>query len=340
MEKYNLKNIKRILISRTDGIGDVVLALPMAGFIKEQNPDIKIFFLGSAYTKDVVMCSENIDTFIDYDYLKTQTIEKAALFLKDFQIEVVLHVFPQSTVAKICKKAQIPIRIGTTNRFFHWLYCNKLVLLSRKNSNFHEAELNFFLLKPLLKNFFVKKENIHNYYSFNQIQPLPNKFLKLIDKQKANIILHPKSNGSAKEWEIDNYKKLIQLLQQNNCHLFITGAGQSTKKIQTQFPSSEHVTNLTGLMTLNELISFISECNVLVSASTGPLHIASACGIKAIGIYSPMRPIHAGRWAPLGKNARYLSVQKKCKKCKKSNICNCMNDISPEMVLAKINASF
>ncbi|MBL0315693.1 MAG: hypothetical protein IPP69_07900 [Flavobacteriales bacterium] len=54
---------------------------------------------------------------------------------------------------------------------------------------------------------------------------------------------------------------------------------------------------------LAELIAFINQYDGLVAANTGPLHIASACGIHAFGLYSLKRPIHPGRWSPVGKNA-------------------------------------
>ena len=37
-------------------------------------------------------------------------------------------------------------------------------------------------------------------------------FKSLIDPQKFNLILHPKSKGSAPEWGLNNFEKLIRLL--------------------------------------------------------------------------------------------------------------------------------
>jgi ADP-heptose:LPS heptosyltransferase len=71
-----------------------------------------------------------------------------------------------------------------------------------------------------------------------------------------------------------------------------------------------HVHNLTGKMSLDELIAFIGAADVLVAASTGPLHIAAACGIQAIGLYADRRPIHPGRWAPLGPKAVAITYDK------------------------------
>ena len=93
------------------------------------------------------------------------------------------------------------------------------------------------------------------------------------------------------------------------------------------------VIDLTGKLDLNEFVSFIQLCDVLVAASTGPLHIAAALGKKAIGLFAPMRPIHPGRWAPIGKNAHYLVIDKNCNDCKKGGRCACIEAIEVQKVV-------
>ena len=69
-----------ILLSRTDSIGDVILTIPMAGYIKQKLPEAKVFFLGKTYTKAIVESSEYIDEFINWDELsklsKTEQTEQ------------------------------------------------------------------------------------------------------------------------------------------------------------------------------------------------------------------------------------------------------------------------
>jgi ADP-heptose:LPS heptosyltransferase len=74
----------------------------------------------------------------------------------------------------------------------------------------------------------------------------------------------------------------------------------------------------------------------MVAASTGPLHIASALGKKAIGIYSPKRPIHPGRWMPVGKDASYVVKDENCEKCKNKKDCDCIKEIDISAVFEKI----
>ncbi len=102
------------------------------------------------------------------------------------------------------------------------------------------------------------------------------------------------------------------------------------------FLKNSKVINLTGQLSLDELISFIGNTDGLVAASTGPLHIAAALGKKAIGIYAPMRPIHPGRWAPIGEHASYLVWDKACNNCRKSFDCECIRSITPEDVVKQL----
>jgi heptosyltransferase-3 len=44
----------------------------------------------------------------------------------------------------------------------------------------------------------------------------------------------------------------------------------------------------------------------LVACSTGPLHLAGVLGLQTIGIYSPKRPIHPGRWKAVGENVQIV----------------------------------
>src|SRR5688572_23652310 len=110
----------KLILSRTDSIGDVVLTLPMAGFIKENFPACKIYFLGRSYTKDVIQLSEHVDGFINYDDIEKLESRQKKDYLKGIGADIFLHVFPKKEIAFLAKTAGIPLRVGTTNRLYHW----------------------------------------------------------------------------------------------------------------------------------------------------------------------------------------------------------------------------
>ena len=71
-------NFQKIIISRTDAIGDVILTLPMCGLIKKYYPNVKIIFLGRSYTQAIIEHCEHVDEFINADTL-LQLPEKEAV---------------------------------------------------------------------------------------------------------------------------------------------------------------------------------------------------------------------------------------------------------------------
>lgn len=327
----SISAVQNVIISRTDSIGDVILTLPLAKLIKQRHPHIKVAFLGKAYTRPVIDCCAFVDEFIDVnDFLnKPVTICGQAA-------ESIIHVFPVKEIAQRAKALNITWRIGTTNRLYHWSTCNKLVKLSRKNSNLHEAQLNARLLQPFGIDEIFPLEVLGEATGLsNTVTPDP-RFTSLIEPQKFNLILHPRSQGSAREWGLDNFAALIKLLPQDKYNIFISGTSKERESLDELFATAgELVTDICGMMDLAQFIAFIKGCDGLVANSTGPLHIAAALGKRAVGIYPPLRPMHPGRWQPLGPRAVYLVKDTTCTDCKKNPAaCHCMKDIRPEQVAA------
>lgn len=325
-----------IIISRADSIGDVVLTLPLTGIIKQFHPHSKIIFLGKNYTRDVINLSEHVDEFVSYDDILKLNEQEQIKALKKLHATHIIHVFPVKHIAKLAKKAGIKDRIGTTNRLWHWFTCNIKISLSRKNSDFHEAQLNTKLLAPLgiTKEFSVQE--LANFYGITKIPLLEKTHADLIDTTKIKIILHPKSKGSAREWGLNNFSKLIQELDKNNYQIFISGTADEGVLVKDLVAKHPEIVDLTGRLTLQQFIAFINTCDVLIAASTGPLHISAALGKKAIGLFAPMRPIHPGRWKPIGINANYLVLNEDCSDCKKNRDCHCIREIKTQEVIKLI----
>jgi ADP-heptose:LPS heptosyltransferase len=332
-------NIQHIIISRTDAIGDVVLTLPLCGVLKNEHPNLKITFLGNTYTKPVVELSKNVDAFLNWDDVKNKSAKEQADFLKEVKADCILHVFPRKEIANAAKSAKIKLRIGTRSRLFHWFTCNQLVSLHRKNSDLHEAQLNILLAKNILQNTNFEVENLEQFYNCKQTEMYNHSVFQLIDKNKFNLILHPKSKGSAREWSLDKYLQLIEKLPASKFNIFITG-NDAEKLLLNDWLKKlpNHVHDITGKFTLPQFISFINACDGLIAASTGPLHIASMLGKRAIGLYAPMRPIFPMRWKPIGKQADYLVMEKEnCFDCKhKPSKCSCIQQIEVDEVKNKL----
>lgn len=295
-----IPNPTHIVISRTDSIGDVSLTLPLAGILKEKYPAAKITFLGNTYTKPVIECCQYIDEIWEWAELQKLTAAEKVAFLKSKNVTVFIHVFPRKEIAQLAKKARIPHRIGTSHRLFHLFTCNHRPNFTRKNSVLHEAQLNTKLLKPLGIQTDYSLADLQHYAGFSRIPDLQPTHEALLKTGRKNIILHPKSQGSAREWSLENYMELAASLDETKYCIFFTGTEKEGLLFRNLIPRKANIHDLTGKMTLPELIAFIKRADALVAASTGPLHLAGLSGIRAIGLFSGQRPIHPGRWQPLG----------------------------------------
>lgn len=323
--------MNRIIISRTDSIGDVVLTLPVCAWLKEMYPSTKIVFLGKNYTRDVIANNDSVDEFISLEELNSLPLLER---INRIKADVILHVFPNKELANLAKKAKIPMRIGTSHRVFHLLTCTHRLNFSRKKSVLHESQLNFELLKPLGLKEIPSITEINRYLKHFKMPSinLP-EFISKCDLSNT-IILHPKSQGSALEWPIDNYFNLAEELVKKEKTILFTGTENEGKQFRTRIPSNERIIDTTGKLTLNQLIKLCALSEGLVACSTGPYHLSAVFGKKAIGLFSSRKPIHPGRWAALGEKSKALVFDENCSKCKKGNVCACIENIEVSRVLS------
>jgi ADP-heptose:LPS heptosyltransferase len=328
---------ENIIISRTDSIGDVVLTLPMAKILKERFPSATIVFLGKEYTKPVIRACTFVDQFISLNDFMNKPVS-----ISGKPPQCIIHVLPHKAVARRSKEIGIPLRIGTRNRIFHWTTCNRRVKLSRKNSDLHEAQLNLKLLAPLGITEEFSLNQIMNSFGMERIQPLAPALAAMLDHGRYNLLLHPKSQGNGREWGLPNFITLIDLLDEKKFKIFISGTDAERPLLQPLFDHAPgRIVDITGKMDLYQFMSFIRRADGLVASGTGPLHLAAALGIDAFGIFPPIRPIHPGRWAPLGPGAKVFVSTQYCEACKKSPAqCHCISDIEPLQVMAELEMRF
>lgn len=314
-----------IILTRNDGVGDMVLMFPMAAVLKLYFPNIKIAILGKKYTKALVDACVYIDQFIDEDdYFSGDVL------IDGLKPQAIVHVRTNKQVALCAKALKIPLRIGTTSRLYHWFTCNKLVPLRRKTSPLHEAQLNIKLLAPLgiVKSYSTVE--LQSMFGLKKLEPLQEQYIQLLQKSKFNIVIHPKSQGSSREWPIDHFIHLINLLDSDKYNVILSGVEKEKDFLQQIIDGvNRPVINMAGKLQLGQFIAFLNACDGIVANATGPLHVGAALGIHAFGIYPPLKPIHPARWAPLGEKVHVFVLDKNCNDCKNNkNFCPCVNAIT------------
>lgn len=327
--------IQRILLVRTDRIGDVVLSLPMLPLLKKRFPQASITVMVRPYTRELVEGHSCVHDVILWD--ETKGMSEYVSVLKQRKFDIAILPYPRFNLALITFLAGIPLRVGTGYRWYSFLL-NKRIYEHRKDAKRHEVEYNLNLLttigivpegRPAFE-FAVSdgaKQNVDAVLHADGIQ----KF----------AILHAGSGGSARDWSIDRFAQLGDVLQTElNLRVVLTGGayeqgliGSLAAKMTTK------PVNYTGKFSLQELAALFRRAEVFVSNSTGPLHIASMVGTPVAAFYPPIIQCSPMRWGPYTEKKKVFAADNAaCPLCKggpcTSNVC--MDQITVEQVVAGI----
>ncbi len=338
--------MKTFLLSRTDAIGDVVLTLPLAGRLKQLFPGCRILLLGRTYTAAVAAACPALDGFVNADELLALPPAGQLETLRAVGADCIFHVFPNRQRAWLARQAGIRQRVGTRSRWFHWLTCNALVPLSRRNSPLHEAQLNLQLLRGVAKSpAELPLPAVAGLLRLHPAETLAPAWQALLARRRPgqlNVILHPRSRGSAREWGLPHFGALARQLHEAGHRVFVSGTAAEGEELAAWL--REHAAfiadDLTGQLSLPQFLAFIAAADGLVAGSTGPLHLAAALGRHALGLYPPIRPMHPGRWAPLGPHAERLVFDRpNCQDCRtQPAACTCIKALEPALVAARVLA--
>ncbi len=324
----------KILLCRTDNIGDLVLTLSMVELIKQDNPEHEIWFLVRDYAAGVLAAAPSVSGWLSWDRLSSLPTVQAIQEIKAEKFDVSIQVHPCKPASRLLWQARVPKRIGTSRRLYHLLHCNSWVYLSRSGSSLHESLLNTLLLKKL---FPTQVRTSLDDLPLPKLQARKNsKAESLLDPERKAIILHPGSNGHGREWSLDRWKALAARLDPKIYQVFISGSPAEAERFSAAtWPAT--VQNIMGKLSLSEFISLIAGSYAMVAGSTGPIHMASALGIHALALQSSSPTRGARRWKPIGVKAEYLAIIPSCKGVCTQQSCPCIEAIEVKHVLSRIH---
>jgi ADP-heptose:LPS heptosyltransferase len=105
-------------------------------------------------------------------------------------------------------------------------------------------------------------------------------------------------NWDLKRWPKENFKELVARLKDENIKIVVPGGTQDREMAQAMVDQNSRVVTLAGQTNLKQLIALLKRARLVVSADSGPLHIANTVGTHTLGIFGPTRPEVTG---PRGK---------------------------------------
>jgi len=336
----NTRKQLRILIARIDRIGDVVLSTPIPREIKRQHPDSFVSVLVRKYTKDIYLNNPNVDEIILYDSEHENNPKTFSQLVKEIGKFKFTHAFmllPNERLNWILFFSRIPIRIGVGHKLYQFLSFSKYVDRKKYIPLRHEADYCLDMVRKIG----IKPQSLNPEIFLTDEEKKTTKELKKNfspDDEKV-IGINTTSGKSSPNLKTDEYKKLIlQLLEESNVRVLVTDNNPPD-----EIKNLPDVVYLNVGCTLRESIINFSTLDMLVSASTGPMHICAALKVPTVSLFCPLTACSPKLWGPLGnKSEIILPEENYC-----SNVCpgdphNCdfsgSGGIDSDKVLEKIKS--
>jgi len=312
--------MKRILITRTDRIGDVVLSLPAIKAVRSAFPGSHIAVIVQPRIDDLLKGNPDIDEIIVYDKNKKHKglLENVGfikqLRAKRFDMVLILHTTKRINL--ICFLAGIPRRIGYARGKADFLLTDRIEY-AKKLGEKHEAEYSLDILRcigidPEFSNPVI--------YVQRRDEQRAEEILKgfCINRGEKFAILHPGASCPSKMWPLENFAKLGDMLIENfkikamiNLAPGQAGLGDKVRGMMRNKPVF-----FCGQTTLGELAALFKRASLVISNDSGPVHIAAGVKTPVISIFGRnQKGLSPVRWKPLGDKAVFIHKDVGCAEC-------------------------
>ena len=318
---------KKILVIRFGAIGDVVHSSIIQSAIMSQYPDSVVHFMTSKMIAPIIERDKNLKKVFSFDMSKKDD------FSYLFRLGLELR--------KEKYDAVISLQNSLRNRFLGLMAGGKYIPRLSKGAK-HATDAFFASAKAVFPDLQKPKE----LKLF-----LDDGILKKVEAMTADFprpffIISPAGENDkfrkGRIWRFERWNELgNKLIEKYGGTVFIVGS-KPEGELHRKFIDIKNAKIFSGELSLDESIHLFSLADLFISGDSGPLHIASALGVKTLGIYGSTSAVFC---APYGPNGNVVQTPYECRACD-SKTCSkitenetytpCMDAISAENVFELI----
>ncbi len=309
----------RILIVRTDRIGDVLLSTPVIKALRDNYPHAYIAMVVSPYGKNIVEDNPYLDEVIIYDKDgKHKSWPRSIKFARNlkkkrFDLAIILH--PTNRMHLLTFLSGIRRRIGY-DRKFGFLLTNRIKHTKHLGQK-HELEYALDLVRYLG---IEPKDRILFMPLKTESEAWVEELFKQegIKKTDRLLAINPGASCPSKIWPNERFADVASRLIEKYGFRVLVITGPKDLALAENVIKHMHqpAINLAGKTSVSGLASVLKRCDLFISNDSGPVHIACAVGIPVISIFGrDQKGLGPVRWGPIGKKDKILHKEVGCIEC-------------------------
>lgn len=332
--KLDKSKIKKILVIKFGGIGDILLTTPVLPNLKNYFPEAEINFLTLRHSRDILIDNPYLTRAFTYD----PSEDKSWCLIKNIRsqkYDLVIDLFGNPRTALITFLSGAKYRFGFNFRGRNYAYNIKV---KGRGGIVHNVEFNLDSLRTLdipivSKKLHLPMNIVHKEFA--------EEFIKKNNIDARKIIGISKTGGwESKRYKVNDYIELINKLNELYDVNFILIWGNIKEKENCEYIKSKIVKGNAFVIPdspIRYLGAIIKKCDLVIGNDSGPLHIAVAVEVPTLGIYGPTNPSLQG---PYGEtNLSVVNEKLRCLycnllECPIGNIC--MTELSKGKIIDKV----
>jgi ADP-heptose:LPS heptosyltransferase len=295
------ETLRRILVVRTDRIGDIVLSTPALRALREALPGAEIDYVVQekyAPLMEAYPGWNRLFTLKDRD--SREEARALAPILRERRYDAAIVGNTAASSYRLARLAGVPIRVGWRAKGYgHSLsagFPDDRAVASR-----HEVENNLKLLEPL--GIFEREPRFPTRETEAGRRQLE-AFLAAEGLSHAEplLVLHPGSFSPRVRWGLEKFADLAARAMREGMRVVLLGSGGEATLVEEVWrKSGERAVKAVDRFDLQGLVSFLGHARAFVGNSTGPMHIAASAGAWTLAIFGSRYGLDRHElWRPYG----------------------------------------
>ncbi|MGM9999492.1 MAG: glycosyltransferase family 9 protein [Candidatus Bruticola sp.] len=316
MKPIPWSEIKRIIVIRTDHIGDLILSTPFLKALRAGAPQAEIIVVLPAYTASVLENVDFIDKIISYDGKPTRALEEE---LRSLKADLTVCLAPRTCAYKLAYATKAPCRVGYfyPSRPLTAIMCTALYLTHSMSINLnkelalsHPIPHEVQQLGELAKNMGLAYED--DSLSL-QLSPDEKSLSQQMNEnwKRPAVLLQLHNNWLSCGWTVNNLARLAGglIMTSRGGDLIVcygpaeqklaNGLKEALKDFAPQPKMTSEGVRFIGGLNFRRWAVLFNSVDFVVTPDTGAVHLAAALQKPVVAVYEPQTAaLNTQQWAP------------------------------------------
>jgi lipopolysaccharide heptosyltransferase II len=326
--------IKKILVIKLRGIGDVVLSTIVLENLRKDFPNARIDYLAEKPSQPGLFGLPYVNDVLIFERHNFWAKVELILQIRKNKYELVLDFFANPSTAIVTFFSGAKFRVGFPYRGRKYAYN---IFGPEERGKYHAAQLHLEMLKDIGLSHFSKKL----FYNINSsaLRFADEYFKDNFFENDFVVGICPTGGWASKKCDPEKFAEIANAINSrfNAKVLILWGkSDENDAKIILNLLGSKAV--YAPQTTIQEMAALISKCKLLVANDSGPMHISTAVGTPVLSMHGPTSPFMQG---PFGDQHDWIRLgELECIEC---NLLDCprnhecFKNLPIEHVLQKVD---